>query len=473
MKSLGVYIADGTVRVAELTGSARRPRLVRVGAAPVPEGARPGETLGEVIRKTGMAASRVCVSLRGEGAVVRRLVLPITNPRAVQRAVQFEAEALLCGEALEDVIVDHEVVGPAADGGTEVLVLIVRKRDVSEALATLSLAGIEGGAVTVDGVAVFNLAAASASLAEEGRTAVLDFDGTILRILVSEGGRLEVFRTVQLGGGGKEKASAEDAARELERTLAGAEIEDPLSRILVAGNGTENVRGSLSERFLAPVEVLHAGRALGAEDVMGSDAASVAAGAALKGLGAEKLAADFRKGEFALPGEVRRVFFLGVYALFALALLFAIFFANGLKRLGAATATSEDLNREAKEQWTLVYPKKPFPRVGFDRYITKLKKKPAGASQSGPRYASFLEALLKVSNASPGEGIQLQALSFDQQKVVLAGEVDGMERFESLVQNLKARFGVRVKPHMERRLRGGGEPRTLFKIEIPRGKDVR
>jgi hypothetical protein len=260
---------------------------------------------------------------------------------------------------------------------------------------------------------------------------------------------------------------------ELERTLAGAGGVDPPAKILVTGRGSEPLAPVISERFSAPTEMFDVAKALGADGLEGGALAGVAAGAALKGLGAERLPAEFRKEEFAPRGETRRIYYLSLYALSALVLLFGILLAGSVKRLDTASKSHDEVLGIAKAYWKKVHPKKPFPRVGFDRHITTLKKKPKGLRTDGHRYDSFLESLRKVSNASPGEGIQLQALAFDQQKVVLSGEVDTMERFESLVQNLKARFGVRVKPNMERRRRGGGEMRTLFKIEIPRPKERR
>jgi hypothetical protein len=111
--------------------------------------------------------------------------------------------------------------------------------------------------------------------------------------------------------------------------------------------------------------------------------------------------------------------------------------------------------------------------VSFDKHILKLDRTAPARDARAVRYDSFLEALRKVADASPGEGLQVQGVSFDQQKVVLAGEVDSIDRFEALTNDLKARFGVRVKPTLDRRRGRDGGVRTLFKIEIPKAKEVR
>jgi type II secretory pathway component PulL len=460
--------------VAELTGSRRKPRLVRVRSASVEAGRNPGDVLADILKEGAVSTGKVCVSLAGEGAVVRRLVLPLTNARTAHRAVRYQAEELLCGESLEDVIVEHEVVGPALGGGTEVLVLIVKKRDVASALSTLAAAGIGEAGVTLDGAALFNLLHAAGDLPKAGRAALLHFDGPLLRIVVARDRKLEIYRVARPAAGSDgENHAAQEAVRELERTLAGIGTTDPLDRIWVTGTGSEEAVGALSERFRVSAGVLDPGRALGGADVDGALSAPVAAGAALKGMNAEELSADFRKEEFAPRGQTRKVVYHGLYAAGALVLLFGILFANAYRRYGGAEADLRRIVAEEKKVWKTVFPKKSFPRVSFDRHILKLDRASASKGTQEVRYASFLEALRKIADASPGEGLQVQGVSFDQQKVVLAGEVDSIDRFESLTNDLKARFGVRVKPTLDRRRGRDGVVRTLFKIEIPRGKEVR
>ncbi|MHC4779867.1 MAG: hypothetical protein ACYTFG_14930, partial [Planctomycetota bacterium] len=167
MKATGINWTGRTLRAAELSGSPRKPVLSRYIEAPIPSGSEAADVLAGFFESNSLSTRKVCVSLGGEGTVVRRLVLPVSNSKAAQRAVRFQAEELLCGESLEDVIVDHEVIGPAAGGGTEVLVLIVKKHRIADALSALSGAGINDGAVTVDGVALFNVASMSGALAHK------------------------------------------------------------------------------------------------------------------------------------------------------------------------------------------------------------------------------------------------------------------------------------------------------------------
>jgi hypothetical protein len=406
------------------------------------------------------------VCLPGEGAVVRRLVVPVSNPRAALRAVRFQAEELLCGDSLEDVVIEHEVIGPTPEGSTEMLVMAVRKTEVAKALAMLAEAGLEPAGVTLDGAALFNLASACGALPPTGRCAVLDIEAPILRILVTRDGKVETCRTARLPASSA-ACAAEAAVRELERTLAGTGVQDPLEKILVSGEGSEEMAPSLSSRFLAPAEIL------GGDGESGTVSA-VASGAALKGLGAEALSVDFRKEEFAPPGDSRKVYFLALYALGTLAVLFGILLAGALRDRSAANAQLKRLVAEEKKEWKRVFPTKPFPRVGFDRYIMTLKGKPRGRKGAeSEEYASLLEAINRASEALPGEGVQVQAISFDQQKLIIAGEVEDMDVFETLVNRLSAGFGVEVKPRMERRGKPGKGIRTVFKIEIPHRKETR
>jgi hypothetical protein len=232
------------------------------------------------------------------------------------------------------------------------------------------------------------------------------------------------------------------------------------------GEGAEEAAAALSSRFLAPVSVLHPGRALGGDSGDASTAAAIAAGAALQGLGGGALKVDFRKGEFAPVGARRRVWTRSLFGLGALAALFGLLFAGALPGLRDWKAYLARLSKEQEECWKKVFPHKPFPRVGFDRYILTLPRKPESKAEA-PQALSFLDALKKVSDALPGEGVDVQGLTFDQQRIVLSGEVDGMERFDELVRALEARFGSRVKPQFERRGRGEGGKRITFKAEIP------
>ncbi|GEM_PF-3375108 len=467
MKSIGIQIANGSVRVAAFSGSRRKPRLSAGVDLPLPPGTDAGPVLARGLEEARLSPRRACVSLGGEGSIIRRLRLPVSNARAASRAVRFQAEDLLCGDTLEDVVIDHRLLGPRPEGGMEALVLVARKADVGRALDVLRTAGIENGEVTLDGASLFNLASAAGRLPREGRSALLSFEGDRLGILLAEGGALELFRCTPLSpDGGTGEPAADTAARELDRTLAGAGIEDPLARILVSGPEAETVADALSANVPVPVEVLDPASSFGAEPPWRGSAA--AAGAALKGLEAEALPVDLLKDDFAPRGERRRVYHLALYGLGALALLFAILLGGEWRRLRAVAAERDEIVREEQQCWKRVFPDKPFPRVGFLKYATSIRKKPSSEKRGAARYASFLDALKKAAEASPGEGIQVQAITFDQRKVVLAGEVDGMDRLESLANNLKERFGLRVKPRMERRARRRGEVKTLFRIEIPR-----
>jgi len=472
MKATGIYFTNGTVRVTELAGSRRNPRLTRTAEGPVAPGKGPGEALARILAESGISGAHASVCLPGEGAVVRRLVVPVSNQRGALRAVRFQAEELLCGDSLEDVVIEHEVIGPTPDGGTEMLVMAVRKTEVAKALAMLAEAGLEPAGVTLDGAALFNLASASGAIPRTGRCAVLDIEASILRILVTRDGKVETCRTARLPAS-SDGCAAEAAVRELERTLAGTGVQDPLEKILVSGVGSEEMAPSLSSRFLMPAEILDASRAFGGDGESGT-VSGIASGTALKGLGAEALSVDFRKEEFAPPGDSRKVYFLALYALGSLAVLFGILLAGALRDRSAASGQLERLVAEEKKEWKRVFPTKPFPRVGFDRYIMTLKGKPGGRKSADPEeYASLLEALNQASEALPGEGVQVQAISFDQQKLVIAGEVEDMDVFETLVNRLSAGFGVEVKPRMERRGKPGKGIRTVFKIEIPHRKETR
>jgi hypothetical protein len=466
VKATGIRMSDGSVGIAELKGSKRSPWFARYERVTIDPQAGPGEAVSEAFRRNGFSGGRVWVSLPGEHAIVRRLEVPLSNARAAAKAARFQAEDFLCGDTLEDVLIEEEVLGPTPGGGTEVLVLIVRKAEVGSALEALGKAGIEAAGVTLDEVALFNLASAAGEVPAQGRAAILAFDGPCLSVVLSRDGRMEVVRRARIAGPGADGPPAEAAGLELARTLAGLNIEDPLARIVLVGDGAEPSASSLSSRFLAPVSVLDPGKSLGGGAGDGSADAAAAAGAALQGLGGGVLPLDFRKGEFAPAGERRRVWTRALFALAALAALFGALLAGALQTRAQKKAYLDDLAREAERNWKKVFPQKPFPRVGFDRYILTMPKKPAGKAES-VRHASFLEALKKVSDALPGEGVSVQGIQFDSQKLILNGEVEDLERLDGLVRALEARFGARVKPQLERRGRGEGGRRTTFKAEIP------
>jgi Tfp pilus assembly PilM family ATPase len=477
-KAVGLFYDNGGVKAAEVSGSARRMRINRIiSAEKLPgEGVAAGENLREFFDRNNLGRENVILCLSGGDVILRRLNLPLSNLRQIERTVKFQAEKFIVDKSLEDIVVDYFIVDQT-DSETEIFVLALSKVRLRDKLQILSWAGISPVGVTIDAVALFNLVKAAGALPDEGVAALLELSIESVRIILVRDGRLVFLRSLNVAGMEPGELS-ERIGRELRTSCLVAGINEPLACVLVAGDAAEGTAcQSLARRVGADVFSFNPFTTFPSdtteEENGGSDdAAAVALGAALKGLKAESVRVDFRKEEFALRSGFDYVRGKLIYFLVALIVLFGMLCAQSYYDAARKKGHLGKIEEEARVYWKKIFPKKQFPANTFDKWIKSDSARRKTDTPAGPRYKSFVEAIRKIASVLPAQQkATIRTITFDQKHVILAGDAEDFIQFELLVSAMRGLAGYKINEKFEKRGRPGRVQRLIFSIElVPQGE---
>jgi type IV pilus assembly protein PilM len=203
-RTIGVDSGDALVKVVELDGSYKKPRLLAVHTEPTVAG----------LPKAGVVATATRAALDGgmkgevrlghpcREAVLRTLDLPFRGKDAIRRVVKAEVEGEIHGYAVDDMVVDFLEVEGAPDGGSRVLVAAVPKEGVRANLLALEAAKVAVETVDLDTMALWRAADWAGAFAGAGAdtlTAVVDLGGRSTKVLLVAGEELVDMRALRLG----------------------------------------------------------------------------------------------------------------------------------------------------------------------------------------------------------------------------------------------------------------------------------
>jgi len=206
-KHLGIDIGSHTIKILELSTTAKGVDLVHHAVAPTPPGGFQVSVLAaqlkEMLQQHRIKTKQAVASLAGKGIATRRLTVTNIPEEEIQEAIRRQAEELFpfsLGDAmLAFQILDREDSG--AQKKYEVLVAAATRETVVEHMAVLREAGLEPVGLMAEPHAVEQLwRSASLGEDEEGSIAVLDLGAHKTNIHIFEGGRLRFSRYVSTSG---------------------------------------------------------------------------------------------------------------------------------------------------------------------------------------------------------------------------------------------------------------------------------
>jgi len=206
-RHLGIDIGNHTIKILELSTTAKGVDLVHHAVAPTPPGGFQVSVLAaqlkEMLQQHRIKTKQAVASLAGKGIATRRLTVTNIPEEEIQEAIRRQAEELFpfsLGDAmLAFQILDREDSG--AQKKYEVLVAAATRETVVEHMAVLREAGLEPVGLMAEPHAVEQLwRSASLGEDEEGSIAVLDLGAHKTNIHIFEGGRLRFSRYVSTSG---------------------------------------------------------------------------------------------------------------------------------------------------------------------------------------------------------------------------------------------------------------------------------
>jgi len=206
-KHLGIDIGNHTIKILELSTTAKGVDLVHHAVAPTPPGGFQVSVLAaqlkEMLQQHRIKTKQAVASLAGKGIATRRLTVTNIPEEEIQEAIRRQAEELF-PFSLGDAMLAFEILDREDSGAQkkyEVLVAAATRETVVEHMAVLREAGLEPVGLMAEPHAVEQLwRSASLGEDEEGAIAVLDLGAHKTSIHIFEGGRLRFSRYVPTSG---------------------------------------------------------------------------------------------------------------------------------------------------------------------------------------------------------------------------------------------------------------------------------
>lgn len=184
------------------------------------------QTLEQLFRDNNLQADRILTAMPGQYISSRIVPVGFSDPRKISMAVMSEVEDAVPFN-MEDMIVDHQVLGPGTDGRTIVMVVMTRKTFLKSFLDHLSRVNIDPKLVDVDSLSFYNLAPYLRIDADDC-VAMVDIGHEKTSVCIVKNGQLKMFRSINIGG----SYLTEFLARDLEATFEEAQaIKHRVSRV--------------------------------------------------------------------------------------------------------------------------------------------------------------------------------------------------------------------------------------------------
>jgi general secretion pathway protein L len=453
---------------------------------------------------------QVVVAVPGSSVATHPVALPFQDARRIEAALPFEVEGELPVE-LNEVLFDYQLAGPA-DGGSNLLVGVVRKDELRQLLALLAGAGFDPRRVTHPALAYRSLFAGrpkALPVEREELVALVDVghrrttmavghpdEGLVYaRVLPGGGAEVTLALSREFGvsladaetwkerdatlapGGGEEHERARAAIRralgpvlrEVRATLKAASTRDhrPVARLLLAG-GTAQLSGlpeAWSAELQLPATLLSAAseaESLPELRTRGAQAWALAVTGASRG---ERF--NFRRGELAFTGEMdwlrRRLPQLAAFAAVLLALLVTFGIVRSAllgRREAAVDARLCELTRRVLGSC----------EKNYDRALNLLRGKESPAAALPKVSATAL--LAEVAARMPAEvPVTLDQMTLDPDRVTLRGETDNAKSIDRVQAALKTFHCFRdVKEGSVERTKDGAHVTFVLDVQVECGE---
>lgn len=194
-KGVGLDIGEYEIKVVELDGSYRKPRLAKVSIDSVDAGGgddeanRASEAL-HVLKDAGIARENVCLGFPCRESVLRTITVPFVGDENIRKVVKFEVEGSIHSHNVDDMVVDFLTIEPQQNQ-TKVMVVAAPKAPLRTRLKALEGVGIEPESVDLDATALYRtadwLGCFAAEPAPAGET--LDAEAPKVHVVIDVGAR--------------------------------------------------------------------------------------------------------------------------------------------------------------------------------------------------------------------------------------------------------------------------------------------
>jgi len=305
---LALDIGSSSIKMVETAVDTSGYRLLNLGIAPLPENAIQNnmvvdlkpvvDVIRRLIQENGVKSKQVISAVPGRAVIMKKVQMPKQEPAELEANIEFEAQNII-PDSLQNVNLDHQVLGEAEGGNKmDVLLVAVKKEIVNSYADAIEEAGLTPSIMDVDYFALENMYEANYGTEDDKGVVALIHIGaqyTSINLLqngvstftgdLSVGGAYftdslarqmgvkveaaEAFKTTGLLDGKNQlefettlRSTSEELAEEVRRTVslygaAPSEDGDGLNTIFMSGGGAKLaiLRVLLEERMGVPVHL--------------------------------------------------------------------------------------------------------------------------------------------------------------------------------------------------------------------------
>lgn len=201
----GVDLGSGWMKVVTLGVRRKRPFLEKLGRSPLfglegDKAEKASTRLNELWQRLGIREKSVVSAMTGHAVIIKRVTVPAEDAADMGSFLAKEARQCIPFD-LQDVYLDHQILGPGPKEGALDLVLVAsKKKDVEERLSVLTQAGLEPLVMDVDAFALNNCFEFNYPEFQAEPQYLLDVGGDLSLFCVVWHGRLVFQRELGLGG---------------------------------------------------------------------------------------------------------------------------------------------------------------------------------------------------------------------------------------------------------------------------------
>lgn len=209
-KVIGLDIGTSSVKVAELSLSARGAELVSFGFAPLAPGSMAAgeildpmavsEVIASLVQQIKTKRTKAATGIWGNSVIVKRISVPAMDPKLLKEQIRWEAEQYIPFDSSE-VSIDYHLIQGSKKSDTMDVLLVAAKNDTvfryAEVLenATLSCSVIDVNSFALANIYEFNYGTKSRSI-----VGLLNIGAAATNFVVVDNGKAVFVRDIPIGG---------------------------------------------------------------------------------------------------------------------------------------------------------------------------------------------------------------------------------------------------------------------------------
>src|SRR5579885_3642890 len=206
---VGLDIGSSSVKAVELARRAQGYELVSLGLEPldqdvvvdgsIMDALMVSSAIKKVMADNKIRIKEVATSVSGHSVIVKRITLSATSDAEIASAIPYEAQQHIPFD-VADVNLSYQVMGPAAGGGTDVMMVAAKREKILNHTNVLSQAGRVPVVVDIDALALQNAFEANYDPAPGALVALLNIGASTMNINIVRDGVPLFTREVSVGG---------------------------------------------------------------------------------------------------------------------------------------------------------------------------------------------------------------------------------------------------------------------------------